>query len=352
MTATEKLSDLSINTQHLIERYKNSVISTMLLFFKNMEKKVNKEITNNYDVEHLTIVEKNKLKKRLNEIQTIELSKIRKQILKDSHKLLGTQASLYDSQLKDVLSSMSEYIKIKKVDEKTLKHLYDKSPITMEKGKYSTLNSLWATFFVSVKNNLNQNTESAYRLKKSTREYTNDLNRGYKIGENSLNSVIAVMIQQAAQVTLRAINEKNNDIINGYIWVSVLDSHTSPVCQDYSGLEYYYDRPDLSTLPHQVYPPIHYKCRSSTSPIIKTYQELGIPVSELNDSQKELMESNSIQVKTYNEWFIAQTPSVQRSLLGKTRYDAWQQGSFKVTRFNNNGQRLTLKQLESKGIIS
>jgi len=261
-TSNEQLSDLSITNQILIERFKNSVSSSMLIFFRNMEKQVQKEIKAHYDEDRLIITEKNVLKRKLNEIQEIELNKIHTQIMRDVHKFLGSQAHIYENQLKEVLSEVSDFIKVKRIDDKTLKKIYDKEPITFDKGKYYTLNTLWSTFFLSVRTTLNQNTESAYKLKKTTREYTSDLNKGYKINENSLATIIAVYIQQASQVASKSVNKVNENFVRGYMWLSTLDSRTSPICIDYSGKVYYHEFPERSTLPYEAYPPIHFFCRN------------------------------------------------------------------------------------------
>jgi len=349
-TATNTLSDLSTLNAHLVEQYKNLVSSTMLIFFKNMEKKINKEIKGNYDEENLTITEKNKLKRRLNEIQKIELNKIHKQIMQDSYKFLGVEAKTYENQLKAVLEDVSNYIKVHRVDSKTLKHNYDKSPIAMDKGEIYTLSSLWATFFLSVKTNLNQNTESAYTLRKTTREYTKDLNLGYKTNENSLNAFIAVILQQAYGIAMKSVNNVNEEYIKGYIWDSVMDSRTSDFCITHNTRFWFYGHPELSTLEAEIYAPAHYRCRASNPPIIKSYRELGIPASDLTKSQKALLQNSTVTNRTYQQFLDTQPESVKKSILGKVRYNAYQNGTEVGKFFTRDGRRLTLKQLQTKGV--
>jgi hypothetical protein len=349
-TATNQLQDLSVNNQHLIEQHKNEIISTMLIFFKHMEKLINKEIKASFD-DTKTIVDKNALKRRLNVIQERELNKIQKQITKDVHKFLGSQAKNYEKQLKGVLKDVSKYIKVHSISEKALKHNYDKEPIVMEKGSYNTLASLWATFFLSVRTNLNQNTESAYKLKKTTREYTSDLNRGYKISENSLNGIIAVYIQQAVGSAAKSVNGVNEEFIRGYSWSSVLDSKTSDFCISHAYRFWIYNHPELSTLEAEIYSPAHFRCRASNPPIIKSYRELGISASELTTSQKSLLANSKTETLTYNQFFERQTESVKKEILGVVRYNAYQQGNLDVSAFyTRDGRKLTLKQLEKKNI--
>lgn len=51
---------------------------------------------------------------------------------------------------------------------------------------------------------------------------------------------------------------------------------------------------------------------------------------------------------TYPEWFEKQSASVQREVLGKTRYKWYKEGKFKLTDFVDNGETLTIEQLMKK----
>jgi hypothetical protein len=347
--ANEKLQSLQTTNQHLVEEYKNELIATMLKFFKRMEKLVNKEISSFYDEDRPLQKDKTVLMRKIKEIQTTELNKIKDRTFDDIEKFLGVEASLYKKQLEDVFEEVSEFIDIKSVDDASLKKKFSKTKVSMDKEGAVTIATLWTTFFNSVNTKIKQSVENAYLLEKSTRDFNSDINNVYKINENQLGAVIAVLIQQAYGVAMDAMNNVNMSFIRGYVYNAILDNRTSPICIEYNGGTWFYGLEEQSSLPYAVVPPQHYRCRSFTSPIIKSYQELGINAADLTPSQKELL-SGEIPTMSYYEWFDMQPASIQKDVLGPVRYNAYQKGDVSITRFYNNGRKLTLNQLRSKGI--
>lgn len=351
MTANEQLQDLQINSQHLVEEYKNEISSTLLLFFKRMESLVNREIKIHYDEDNVLQKDKTSLKRSLLEIQDRELNKIHKRLLTDTEKFLGVYAKGYEKQLKDVLKDLTEFISVKSVDEKTLKKSFEKAKVDLEKGESYTLNGLWTTFLLSVRNGLTRNVESAYSLDKSTRDFTSDVNDKYKINRGQLNAIILTMIQQAVGIATKSVNKVNSDFIRGYMWDAILDTRTSPFCIDHNGRYWVYNYPERSTLEAEIYPPGHFRCRSSATPIIKSYRELGILASDLTPDQKALIPNSSVSTQSYMDWLTRQPPSIQKEVLGPVRFKAYQEGNLDVTAFyTNNGRKLTLKELEKQNI--
>ncbi len=120
-TANEQLQDMQIFEQHNIESFKNSTISTMLTFFKRMEKLVEKEITSFYNEENPLQKDKVVLLKKVKKIQATELNKIKTRTMVDAEKFLGVEANTYKRQLETVLGDVEEVIAIKNIDPAKLK---------------------------------------------------------------------------------------------------------------------------------------------------------------------------------------------------------------------------------------
>lgn len=348
-TANEQLQNLQTKNQHLTEAYKTELSTSLMRSFRSMERKILKEITIFYDPETTYQKDKTVLLKKIREIQEIELNKIKEKLLKGSEKYLGTEASIYKKQLESTFKDVEEFIHIKSVDPASLKKAYEKAKITMDKGETYTLASLWRTFYNSVVARTIQNTESAYALEKTTKEYSSDIKTGFKTNENSLVAVTAVAIQQAYSIAMREMDKANEFLVKGYLWNSVIDSSTSPFCIDHAYQYWIYNHPELSTLPYEIYVPAHFRCRSTNPPITKSYQELGLDPDSLTASQKTLLAGGVPQTQSYTEWFEGQSDKVQREVLGATRYTAYKNGSIKINSFTSNGQRLTIKQLEKAG---
>jgi len=347
----DQISDMQIANQHLIERYKDEIIGLLLMFFKRMEKLVKKEITNLYDEENLTQANKKILLKRIRDIQKIEMHKIEKRLFDELDKFVGQESSRYYNQLKALTIQVSDFIKVKNGDLKTIKKSVEKDKIVLNTKEVFTVLALWGTLVDSINTRMEQNIESAYILNKTTRDVTQDVSGGYKTNESQLGAVIAVLIQHAYIKSISGIN-KVNDFINGYQWVATLDSRTSDLCISLDGKVWYPSKPSLSTLPYEIYPPAHYRCRSTTTPITMQYGSLGIKEEELSKEQKDLLSGIIPSRETYASWFERQPSKIKKEILGAVRYSAYINGSVDFTQFyKSNGSKLTLKELAKKQAI-
>lgn len=347
-TANEQLLDMQISQQHLLEQYKNEAFSLVGAFLKRMERLIEKEITAYYDGENPLKKDMPQLRRRLKTIQDRELNKIRRQLLDDAQRFLRVNADVYKYQLDKVFEEVEEFVKIKRVTTKDLNKAFEKDKIVFDKGEIYTLTSFLNRYFMAVEARLEQNIESAYELKKTEREFNSDVrgNRARNLAQ--LAAVSAVLVQQAYGVSKR-IMEEQNDVIRGYVWVAILDSRTSNICLDLNSRIWYFSDEVRSTLPFEIYPPAHFHCRSLTSPITKSYKELGISRNDLSDSQIELLSGGVPEIRSYSSWFNSIPARQQREILGPTRYSAFVNGT-PIDKFISNGRRLTLKQLQQKGI--
>lgn len=156
--------------------------------------------------------------------------------------------------------------------------------------------------------------------------------------------------------------QQNANLIYGYQWVSTLDKRTSPVCQQRDGQVHIFSDKDLekygagvSLLPGEVYPPAHYGCRSTTTPLTRSWEDLGIKgIKDAPPSTRASMNGQVPDNLTYADWLKKQPAGIQRDVLGATRYDLWKSGKVKdIGKFySSNGRYLTLDQLDKKLNVS
>lgn len=139
----------------------------------------------------------------------------------------------------------------------------------------------------------------------------------------------------ARMQTLKA----NDDILDGWRWISTLDSKTSHMCQARDQKLYGWDDPR---------PPGHWSCRSSSVPALKKEYEREIPGStrpSVGPNGAEPVASGT----SYQEWLSRQTVAFQREVLGAKRYYLFSKGGLSLDRFvNGNGKTLTLDQLKKR----
>jgi SPP1 gp7 family putative phage head morphogenesis protein len=136
------------------------------------------------------------------------------------------------------------------------------------------------------------------------------LKRGVEVDSETLGSSIAGQYD-------RIVYTNNNFEIKGYIWSAILDTSTCLVCGELDGRKF----TKISDAP--VYP-VHSRCRCVLIPYTEN-TESSIPNS-------------------YSQWFESQSKSDKRKILGKSRFELYENG-IKIKSFVNNGKVTPLKDL-------
>jgi len=140
---------------------------------------------------------------------------------------------------------------------------------------------------------------------------------------------------QARNVTMI----ENQDLFNGYEWVSTLDARTSLICMNRDGLVYPF-------APESPYPPAHFNCRSTVIPVVDPKFDLG---SKVAGKRPAVGAQGAKQVSantTYEQWLKRQPASFQDSVLGRSRGQLFRDGKLSIGRFvDSQGQTLTLDEL-------
>ena len=101
----------------------------------------------------------------------------------------------------------------------------------------------------------------------SNNEIINDVLKTTKLTENQAKTLTRTSITSTQTTALKKVAESNSDVIKGFLFTAVLDSRTSPICSFHNGNLY-------STDDKRFTPPLHWNCRSSLIPVIKSKEEL------------------------------------------------------------------------------
>lgn len=143
-------------------------------------------------------------------------------------------------------------------------------------------------------------------------------------------TAIGEISNAAARETFMA----NKRVIKAERYVATLDGRTTLICIDLDG---YVIRP-VGGSPR---PPQHPNCRSRTSPIVKTWEELGIKgLKEPPESVRAALGGPVPQKMTYPAWLKTQSEAMQRRVLGRTRFDLWKAGKEDISGFVNRGRNI------------
>lgn len=98
--------------------------------------------------------------------------------------------------------------------------------------------------------------------------------------------------------------QANSDLVRGLVWVSTLDNRTTQPCRLRDGKIYNLDHsPRGHAIPWRGGPGrLHWRCRSTSTPLLATWQELGIDANELTGQQRAAMNGFVPASMTYSQW--------------------------------------------------
>lgn len=183
--------------------------------------------------------------------------------------------------------------------------------------------------------------------------------KGYKDGvlngtRNNVAAIVDTAIGHVAADTRRAFYERNKALIKAIKWVSTLDTKTTPDCFIRDGLLY---MPiTFKPINHnykwlQGPGKLHFRCRSTETPITKSYRELGIDIDELPPSERASMDGQVPADMTFRHWLDEQTEARQNQVLGLRRAKMYRDQGLTLDKFfSDKGELLTLKELKEIGI--
>lgn len=141
------------------------------------------------------------------------------------------------------------------------------------------------------------------------------------IAQRALRSLVTTMVSHAFAVGRESVWQKNSKRVFREVWISVLDTKTSPFCIAHAGRSW-----PLGKGPHA---PAHIHCRSMKIPLF----------------YKEKLPTNL----SWYDWLKNQDAATQLEALGPSRYKLWKEGGVAPERFTDaEGERYTLNELRQR----
>jgi SPP1 gp7 family putative phage head morphogenesis protein len=141
---------------------------------------------------------------------------------------------------------------------------------------------------------------------------------------------------QAREMTYAA----NDDIVKGVEIVATLDSRTTEICMSEDGKVY-----PVGEGPR---PPFHFNCRTTTTPVLKSWKELGLkdPADIVPPGTRASVNGQVPARTTYGQWLKRQPRAVQEDALGVKKARLFRSGRVTVDKFVDDKRRvLTLDEL-------
>jgi SPP1 gp7 family putative phage head morphogenesis protein len=154
-------------------------------------------------------------------------------------------------------------------------------------------------------------------------------------------AIIRTSMQTVANETRLEVWKQNDDLIKGVIWVSTLDSRTTPICRELDGKKWSYDAggvyvPEGHSNPFPG-PTAHWGCRSVQIPWTRTWLELtkmgsgdkGLAkkLDKVPESTRASMNGQVPKTLTYDAWLKSLPEEQAKQALGTAaNFRLWQAG--------------------------
>lgn len=160
-------------------------------------------------------------------------------------------------------------------------------------------------------------------------------------------AIVRTSVNHVVTQARRSVFDKNADIVKAWQYVATLDGRTTDICMSLDGQQY-------ATREEGPTPPQHINCRSTISPVMKSWKELGFKAKELPQGTRASMSGQVPAKTTYQSWLKSQGRTAegrrfQESVLGKTKAKLFREGGVTLDRFvDPAGRSYTLAQLATR----
>jgi len=172
------------------------------------------------------------------------------------------------------------------------------------------------------------------------------------IGRREAEIITRTAVGHMAAFTRDRFYEANTDVVKAVQWLSTLDTRTTEICRARSGKRYTADthKPIGHQMPWRNGPGrAHFGCRSTATPVTKSFRELGLDIDDFSPSTQSSMDGQVPADLNFNQWLSKQSAARQDDVLGPVRGRLFRQGKIPMERFyNRKGEFLTLDELKAR----
>jgi SPP1 gp7 family putative phage head morphogenesis protein len=161
------------------------------------------------------------------------------------------------------------------------------------------------------------------------------------ISRRSAEAVVRTAVNHTATRAREETYKANDDLIKGIRWVSTLDARTSAVCRARDGKVFPVDDGPR--------PPAHINCRSSTTPVTKSWRELGLSADEVDGETRASMDGQVPAEMTYQDWLRSKPAAFQDDILGAEKGKLFRAGGLSLDAFvDRKGREYSLDELRRR----
>lgn len=172
------------------------------------------------------------------------------------------------------------------------------------------------------------------------------------MSRTSAERLVRASVQAAANTAREAMYDKNSDLIQALQWSATLDTRTTIMCLARDGHTYSpEDHKPKDGGPPWLQGPgkLHWGCRSTSVPVLKSWRDLGIDMDEIPQTTRASMDGQVPAQTTFAAWLKKQSAERQDQILGVGKAQLYRDGKISVRDLlDQNGRPLTTEQLRAK----
>jgi len=163
----------------------------------------------------------------------------------------------------------------------------------------------------------------------------------FKTSMRSADSLVRTSVQAVSNGARLLTYQANDDILAGFMHLSVLDGRTSEQCMARSGKRWDMQRRPIGhSIPFAMLP-LHWACRSTLVPLLDEHEKI--------DGTQASAEGQVPANWTFADWLETKTAEQQDAILGPGKAGLWRKGTITLTDLlDQSGRPLTLEQLRAR----
>lgn len=151
-------------------------------------------------------------------------------------------------------------------------------------------------------------------------------------------AVVRTAVNHVSNHASEETYKANEDLVSKVELIATLDARTTVICMDYDGQTF-----PIGEGPR---PPFHFQCRTKAMPVVKSFEELGIPLKEIPPGQRAALDGKVPSTMKYPAWLQKQSRAIQDQALGKTRAALFRAGKLDVKDLvGQNNRPLSLREI-------
>jgi SPP1 gp7 family putative phage head morphogenesis protein len=339
-TANDILRDKTIAHEILLNRYYSNTTKKVMELLREVEKDLEKTIKLNIENWTGTATSIKRLDSQLESVKTI---------ISEGYDLMGRDllqemkdAAIYEQewQHKTITSAVPIELNLTMAAPVTLFAAIEDTPFQGKLLK-EWIDKLDQESFNSIQSAVRMGLVEGQSYSDITRRIIGTKALQYSDGVMHLNrtktqALVSTAVAHSTNAARDEFYKANDDLVKSVQFVATLDMRTTPICRSKDGRVY-----PLDAYPR---PPLHFRCRSVVTAVLKSWKELGL--KEPTGLTRASMDGQVAESETYQSWLAKKDAAFQDEVLGKARGEMFRNGTTLDRFVDGSGKTLTLEQLK------